>query len=65
MWRSLLEDATERGVVENVKSIDTDLNRLAQIISKINIAIMPIHNINYIFVGKVYNKRFIPFNVHF
>ena len=37
MWRSLLEDATERGVVENVKSIDTDLNRLAQSISKINI----------------------------
>ena len=37
MWRSLLEDATERGVVENVKSTDSHLNRLAQCISKINI----------------------------
>ena len=37
MWRSLLEDATERGVVENVKSIDSDLNRQTQHISKINI----------------------------
>ena len=37
MWRSLLEDATERGVVENVKSTDSNLNRLTQCISKINI----------------------------